>query len=242
VSVILTTHERPDFLPLALHCYSHQTYPRTELIVVDDGAHSPVARADVERVGGRLIWVQPGTPLGTKLNRGLSEARGHLCLKMDDDDWYAPQFLATMVEAREASFQTVCRWTVAGLAPFLFFDLTRWELRPSTEIEMSGGTLLFERDDWREHPFRRLPRQVDRFFVADQTAAGAALLRVDALETFLQLRHATHIWNDMAGAQSVDDYVRERPLYHRSPEAVLPDWAISRYRRIRDKLTSTDAR
>lgn len=90
VSVVLTTRDRPAFLPIALACYRQQTHTARELIVVDDGAVRPDARA-VEAAGGRLLRVRPGTPLGTKLNHGFSAARGPLCLKMDDDDWDGPR-------------------------------------------------------------------------------------------------------------------------------------------------------
>src|SRR5436190_19366183 len=89
VSVILPTCARPRLLPIALRCFEHQTYPRRELVVVDDGAAWPVDRSEILAAGGRLVRVPPGTPLGTKLNAGVSVARGELCQKMDDNDWYA---------------------------------------------------------------------------------------------------------------------------------------------------------
>src|SRR4051794_33498707 len=88
ISVIITTRDRPYLLPVALTCYQHQTYPRRELIVVDDGEEFPADAARVAAVGGRLIRVEPGTPLGTKLNAGVEAADGRFCQKMDDDDWY----------------------------------------------------------------------------------------------------------------------------------------------------------
>ena len=81
--MVLTTRDRPGFLQVALACYQHQTYPLRELIVIDDGDQFPADESSVEAVGGRLIRVPPGTPLGTKLNLGLGEARGWLCQKMD---------------------------------------------------------------------------------------------------------------------------------------------------------------
>jgi glycosyltransferase involved in cell wall biosynthesis len=84
ISVILTTHERPHFLPTALACYRHQTYRPRELIVVDD-SREQIDVGAVAAEGGRLIRMKPGTPLGVKFNRGLSEARGIVCQTMDDD-------------------------------------------------------------------------------------------------------------------------------------------------------------
>src|SRR5581483_2994562 len=93
VSVLLTTRDRPRLLPVALACYRQQTYPNRELIVVDDGGRVPADRSAVEAVGGRLLRVAPGAWLGEKLNVGAEAARGALCQKMDDDDWYGPDFL-----------------------------------------------------------------------------------------------------------------------------------------------------
>src|SRR5215216_5164074 len=143
VSVILTTRDRPRFLAVALRCYAHQTYPRRELIVVDDGEEFPVDEQVVATLGGRLVRLAPGTPLGTKLNRGLEIARGPLCQKMDDDDWYAPRFLETMIHSVVSNHQQVCRPTLAFLMPFLFFDVARWEIRRSIDVNAPGATLLF---------------------------------------------------------------------------------------------------
>src|SRR5262245_3924342 len=71
VSAILTTRDRPRLLSIALNCYARQTYWARELIVIDDGEVFPADAAAVEAVGGRLIRVEPGTLLGTKLNRGV---------------------------------------------------------------------------------------------------------------------------------------------------------------------------
>src|SRR4051812_45905269 len=98
VSVVLITRDRPLLFSVALRCYEHQTYEPRELIVVDDGLESPADRTAIEALGGRLITVAPGTPLGIKLNVGIEAARGRFCMKMDDDDWYGPDYISTMVE------------------------------------------------------------------------------------------------------------------------------------------------
>lgn len=118
--MILTTRDRPNLVPVAIACYRHQTYPHRELIVVDDGERFPVDQSALDSVGGRVIRVPTGTPLGTKLNRGVEAARGVLCQKMDDDDWYAPDFLASMVSTLMQSRQKFCAPAFAFMMPFLF--------------------------------------------------------------------------------------------------------------------------
>jgi glycosyltransferase involved in cell wall biosynthesis len=199
VSVVLATHERPRFLPLALACYRHQTYPNRELIVVDDGAEFPVAAVEVAGCGGRLLRFEPGTPLGAKMNLGLRQAAGPLCLKMDDDDWYAPEFLETLVQSRLEYEAEHGAPGVTCLAPFLFFDLGRWEVRVSHETQFGGATLLFDRRAWEMRPFRPVPRRVDTWFLRDQSGAELHVQPVTALETFLQVRHGKHLWTSPGG-------------------------------------------
>ncbi|GEM_PF-1081386 len=245
VSVVLTTRDRPRLFPIALACYQHQTYPRRELIVVDDGADSPVDECVVTAVGGRLIRVEPGTPLGTKLNWGAAAARGVLCQKMDDDDWYAPCFLETMVSALLASWRRVCVPTLTFLMPFLFFDLARWEVRRSAAANAPGATLLFARDDWQERGFRAVRRDEDVWFVQDQTRAGVKLLPVRAPELFLAVRHRGstrdrgHTWTHQGNGQILEEYMAERPLHEGGPEELLPDWALEPYRELRRDLAAT---
>jgi glycosyltransferase involved in cell wall biosynthesis len=242
VSVVLTTRNRPRFLSVALACYRHQTYPRRELIVVDDGDEFPVDEAAVDAAGGRLVRVEPGTPLGTKLNRGVEAARGPLCQKMDDDDWYAPRFLETMVAAFLADRREVCRPSIAFLMPFLFFDVARWEVRRSIAVNAPGATLLFAREEWEARPFRPVRYDEDVWFLLDQLRLGAAALPVRAPELFLAVRHQGvgrdrgHTWTHQGDGEQLEAYLARRPLREGGPEALLPDWALAFYRELRREL------
>jgi glycosyltransferase involved in cell wall biosynthesis len=243
VSVVLATRDRPRFLPLALACYQHQTYRRRELIVIDDGEEFPVDARSVEAVGGRLIRSHPGTSLGVKLNEGLQLARGVLCHKMDDDDWYGSRFLEILVTSVLGRQATVCRPTVGFLSGYLFFDLARWEIRRAEANSAPGGTFLFAWEDWAHRPFRALSKDEDAWFLIDQTRSGAAAVRVHAPETFLVVRHAGvdrgHTWTHQSATTKVEDDLRQRPLYHRRPEDLLPLWAVTAYRALqRDSVAA----
>jgi glycosyltransferase involved in cell wall biosynthesis len=248
VSVILPTRDRPRLLSIALACYAHQTYPSRELIVVDDGDQAPADESAVAAAGGRLIRVEPGTPLGTKLNHGAAAARGPFCQKMDDDDWYAPGFVETMVANVLESWTIVCRPTVAVLMGFLFFDVARWEVPHSTPENAPGATLFFTRDLWEEHPFRGVPRDEDVWFYMDQLRHGGTCVTVDAPETFLAVRHSGsatdrgHTWTRQLDGQRLESYLLDLPLHAGGPEALLPDWAVQEYRALRRELLAPSAR
>ncbi len=244
VSVVLTTRDRPQLLSMALACYQHQTYPQRELLVVDDGATFPADAAAVAAVGGRLIRLTPGTPLGIKLNCGLHAGQGRLCMKMDDDDWYGPTYLETMIAMLMARSTVVCRPTIVFLCGFLFFDVARWEVRWSTDRNVPGATLLFARDDWQACPFRPISQHEDMWFILDQVRAGIVPLAVRAPETFLAVRHRGsivergHTWTHQRNGQQLEESLRDRPFYEPGPEALLPQWALAVYRELHHELVT----
>src|SRR5262245_6508906 len=247
VSMVLTTRDRPQFLQVALACFRHQTYPRRELIVIDDGDRFPADMSMIEELGGRLIRMPAGTPLGTKLNRGIEGAHGWLCQKIDDD-WYGCRFLETMVSAFMQSRVKVCRPVIAFLPSFLFFELARWEIRRSIGNNVPGATLLFTREDWQQRPFRALYQDEDVWFLLDQIRQGLSVVPVPALEHFLAVRHRGaardrgHTWTHQGDGRTLENYLEQRPLYHRSPEDLLPKWALDFYRQLhKESIAPTES-
>ncbi|MGE0133812.1 MAG: glycosyltransferase family 2 protein [Dehalococcoidia bacterium] len=247
VSVVLTTRDRPHLLPIALRCFAHQTYPHRELVVVDDGVDHPADVSSLPAESVRIVRVPAGTPLGVKLNYGVDAARGRLCMKMDDDDWYAPEYLATSVDALLESERRVCRPTVVFHMGFLFFELGTWQLHESTPYNAPGATLLFAKDDWRRRPFRPVPTDEDAWFYRDQIRAGATALTIDSRETFIAIRHRGHrgtfghTWTYQLDGRTLEQYLTSRPLYHRPPEQLIPEWALRVYRGIHNDLAAQRA-
>jgi glycosyltransferase involved in cell wall biosynthesis len=239
VSVVLTTRDRPRFLQIALRCFAAQTYANRELVIVDDGIHFPVDEALAASVGARLVRVDHGASIGAKLNAGVEACRGHLCQKMDDDDWYAPDFLETMLAYRSNALIDVYRPMMTFVMPFLFFELDRWEIRRSIDQNVPGATLMFDRDDWLEQPFRNLERDEDVWYFHDHRRLGRDINPVDRVEIFLAVRHhgvtgdRGHTWTHQHGRQTLEEYLQSRPLHDRQPEDLLPDWALQSYREMR---------
>jgi Glycosyl transferase family 2 len=235
--VIIASCDRPSFLPVALECYRRQTYPSRELIVVDDGQLHPVDPAAVEAVGGRLLRLARRTALGTKLNLGVEAASGRWCLKIDDDDFYAPSYISTLVQTVEDAFGDHCRPTLAFMAPFVFFDLQAWRTRIWEGGGTPGATLLFAKEDWRERPFRPISFLEDVAYVAEQVRLGVTPMPVWKPGGFVIVRHGGfggrgHSWTRHVAGPAVEDHIRALPEYG-TPETLMPEWAIARYRAIR---------
>ena len=104
VSVVTPTYNRRMFIPTLIDIYRAQTYPKEnmEWVIIDDG------RVSVEDLFGeaaktipniRYIRLNEKMRIGAKRNRLNREARGQIIIAMDDDDYYPPNRVSTVVDA-----------------------------------------------------------------------------------------------------------------------------------------------
>lgn len=101
VSVIVPHYHMPDYLPEALASLNQQTYPRLEVLVVDDGSTCPRARQVLKEQEClyphvRFLRLENRGP-GAARNAGLAEARGELVLLFDADNIALPRLVETLV-------------------------------------------------------------------------------------------------------------------------------------------------
>jgi len=92
ISAVVTTHNRPDMLVRALDSVAVQSYPRVELVVVDDGSEQKM-RSIVEKYADVLPvkYLRNEQPQGAcrARNRGIEAADGSFVAGLDDDDaWH----------------------------------------------------------------------------------------------------------------------------------------------------------
>jgi len=98
VSVIIATHNRPNFVAHAIQSVLAQTYTDLELIVIDDGSTDQTADVVGSFRDPRLRYeYQPPSGRSRARNRGLVKATGEYIAFLDDDDAYLPDKLATQV-------------------------------------------------------------------------------------------------------------------------------------------------
>jgi glycosyltransferase involved in cell wall biosynthesis len=95
-SVIITTHNRPGLVVACVESVLAQTYPRYEIIVVDDGSQPRTARAlAAYQAGGGIhyIW-QRQQGWGAARLTGVQRSRGEIAAFLDDDCAAPPGWLA----------------------------------------------------------------------------------------------------------------------------------------------------
>ena len=103
VSVVTPTYNRRMFIPTLIDIYKAQTYPKEKMewIIIDDGRRSVedlFQEASKEIPNIRYIRIDEKMRLGAKRNLLNKEARGLIIVAMDDDDYYPPDRVSTVVE------------------------------------------------------------------------------------------------------------------------------------------------
>jgi hypothetical protein len=97
VSIVVVSN-RPAFAEHMLANVRRQVYPRCELIVTahgwDDADLADLKARLAEVRDARLITAPASATLGGCMNDAIDESRGDFFAKFDDDDFYAPDYLA----------------------------------------------------------------------------------------------------------------------------------------------------
>jgi spore maturation protein CgeD len=107
VSVLLTSYNRPRYLPQAVESVFAQTMSDWELLILDDNSSDPLVAAYLG-----TIWQFPQVVIvksavseddrpatcryAVQINAGLKLATGRHVTYLCDDDWYAPRRLEVM--------------------------------------------------------------------------------------------------------------------------------------------------
>ena len=100
VSILMPVYRREDYVGAAIASVLGQTLGDWELIVVDDGSDDGTV-AVVSDVADRRVRLlrQDHRGISAALNRALAAARGRLVARLDSDDVWLPDMLATQVAA-----------------------------------------------------------------------------------------------------------------------------------------------
>ncbi|AQA19539.1 hypothetical protein BST95_16160 [Halioglobus japonicus] len=147
-SLITPTLNLEKFLALQTQTLKDQTYSNIEWLVHDssDAASETLSTSDDTRI---RYYHQPGEmSIGSKRNFLIGEAQGDVIIHLDDDDFYAPTYVETMVEALEQGHDLV---KLSGF--FLYSSVYRklgyWDLSSEDDYCQiwSAGPLGLARKD-----------------------------------------------------------------------------------------------
>lgn len=116
VSIVIPCYNGEKFIREAVDCALGQTWPKTEIVVVDDG--STDGSADILRSYGERIRVvtQPNRGLAAARDSGIRASRGEFLSFLDADDYLSPGFAQDMAEALTGTGAAIayCGWQNIG--------------------------------------------------------------------------------------------------------------------------------
>jgi len=102
VSVIMPVYNRERYVCQAIESVLQQTYKDFELIVIDDGSTDRSADLIASFSDSRLHYLrQRHSGISAAMNHGLQVASGQYIARLDSDDIWLPQMLASQVAILE---------------------------------------------------------------------------------------------------------------------------------------------
>jgi glycosyltransferase involved in cell wall biosynthesis len=114
VSIVIPTYNRLPVLRQALRSACSQTYPHTEIIVVDDASTDGTATSlasEFDTAQVKVISHSTNKGAGEARNTGVTATRGSYIAFLDSDDSWLPEKLMRQMDALQASPNAVMSFT-----------------------------------------------------------------------------------------------------------------------------------
>ena len=157
VSVVTPTYNRRMFIPILIDVYRAQTFPkeRMEWIIIDDG------RDKVEDLFSEAAKIIPNIRyirkdekmrLGAKRNELNKEATAKIIIAMDDDDYYPPDRIQSVVDA----FKKNPMVELAGSSEMnlLYLDTKKiYTIGPYFSTHATNGTMAWRKSYSDKHKY-----------------------------------------------------------------------------------------
>lgn len=156
VSILMPTYNRRNFLPLIMTNLYSTTYPKNklEVVIFDDHKNALFFNDEVkivsEKVGIKINYIRDTSKhlsIGEKRNKLVKNAKYKICINMDDDDIYFPQYIKYSVELLQSE-----RYGLVGSAqmlftyPYLNFKMTG--IRCESKRQIHEATMCYTKKHW----------------------------------------------------------------------------------------------
>lgn len=197
VSVLTPTYNRGRFLPAMVTCYKAQTYPkdRMEWILLDDGTE-PVEEQFLTLTKGlpnvRYIRLPEKVLIGAKRNRLNQEAKGDICVCMDDDDFYSPDRVAHAVTKLQQNPQI----DLAGSSELYMYYSSCGailKLGPYGPRHATNGTLAYRKSYGKTHTYDESVTHAEEVSFLDEYKHP--MIQLDPMKVMLVMSHSENTFN-----------------------------------------------
>lgn len=151
ISVIIPAYNVSNYLRSAIGSVLAQTWPASEIIVVDDGSTDNTATVAAGFVGVRLIRkIHSG--IATTRNLGIQAATGNYLAFLDADDLWLPEKLEKQLALLRSNTKT--KAVFGKVRQFISPELaqnerSRYQCNPEPMAGTHAGCLLIERETFQ---------------------------------------------------------------------------------------------
>jgi glycosyltransferase involved in cell wall biosynthesis len=192
VSVVTPTYNRRKFIPNLIEIYKNQTFPKDQMewIIVDDGRQKvedlfEEASKTIPNI--RYIYKDEKMRLGEKRNILNKEAQGQIIVAMDDDDYYPPERVETVVKA----FKKHPKVDLVGSSEMLlYFTDTRqiYSMGSYDNNHATNGTMGWRKSYSNSHKYDEYVTMAEEKSFLDNYKYP--MIQLDPRETILVICHS----------------------------------------------------
>lgn len=137
ISVIVPVHNGQDYLENCIKSIEEQTYPRLEIIIVNDGSTDrtgSICDKLQKKHDNVRVLTMPDEGVSEARNRGLDEAAGELITFVDADDRLCPETLQILYTCMERTGSDV-----AGCSFFCWSSEAQWQQAMADRAQEDGA-------------------------------------------------------------------------------------------------------
>lgn len=189
VSVIVPSKNRSWLHRGVLSVFLNQSYTNIELLVADSGDSGPshvFSNLSVPNI--HYFWLPDSPSVGAIRNFLVEKATGEIIVHFDDDDYYAPNYVSSMVELMsDYDFVTVSGWYNRDVrtGELFYWDTTvqeNFQFVPGFSLSINkpfaahsqtieanvwgyGFSYVYKKTLWEQHQFPNVDFAEDIYFV-----------------------------------------------------------------------------
>jgi len=154
VSVLCATYNRQQLIPLVIHQFNHQDYPKDqmELIILDDSDH-PCFFESQTQSNIKYVYMKEKVAIGKKRNLLNDMATGDYIVWFDDDDFYTRDRITKSIYALSNN----PKFKIIGVKNMVLYDSLRSKLSVNIVFKQAGYTqnniMVYHRDYLQTHRY-----------------------------------------------------------------------------------------
>jgi len=208
VSIVTPTYNRRKFIPALIEIYKKQEFPKEhmEWLILDDGrdkVEDLFIEASKIIPNIRYTYMEEKMRIGAKRNALNKLATAPIIIAMDDDDYYPPDRVTSVVEA----FAKYPKVDLAGSSEMLLYYLDNkkiYTMGPYIPNHATNGTMAWRKKYSDIHSYDEYVTLAEEGSFLDNYKHQ--MIQLDPLKTILVVCHTDNTADKTLLRQQHDDY------------------------------------